>query len=445
MNPVKNKNLLVVSYYLPPIKTVGTLRIYNFHNEANKHFAETYSLTTKNRHFFPKENYNFDDSKTTEIDTWDLRGVFSKNRDSSVTLNPSSKRSRWIRFFIRLSYSFPFNLLLADGGLSYILGGFFKAKKIVRAKNIEYLFSSYHPHADHLICFLLKIWNPRLFWIADFRDLPVDEFRKNVVFPFFQGWCNRLMLKKADIVTTVSNGLAKHLTKYHSNVYVLKNGISEMHRTQKNAKAFEKFTICYTGSLYPDFQSANIFFKIISELVNLNRIDPNKIQLIYAGKDSAIWGKWINNYELDNMSIIHGSLPLEQSKELQHKSHLNLLLSWSSSNLGGILTAKFYEYIAAGNPILTIINGTKDTEFEKIFASLSAGLVTYESESEAKKIELFLLNLYKKWEAGNPVRNYILSDKADSFYWDKMMEKFIKFLSRSDTLEKYKPKNEPTL
>ena len=87
MPAVEEKNLLIISYYFPPTKTVATLRIFNFHHEAQKHFAEVYALTTSNRQRFPHDDFDFDDSKTTEIPTYDLRRFLSKKNTLLICLH----------------------------------------------------------------------------------------------------------------------------------------------------------------------------------------------------------------------------------------------------------------------------------------------------------------------------------------------------------------------
>ncbi len=430
MEKNSNKKLLIISYYLPPIKTVAGVRISNFHIEAQKYFKEVFAMTTSNRHLFPKEDYNFDDSKTTEIWTWDLRRFLIKKNNNSTGVQQSKKESNFVKFLSKLSYSFPFNLFLADGGLTYIMGGFFKGKRLIREQNIEVIFSSYKPYSDHLICFLLKKWNPKLTWIADFRDLHVDEIRKNVFFPKIQKWFNRRVLKKADVVTTVSAGLEKNLQQYTSKTYVLRNGIASNQFPLSANSFYDKFTIAYTGSIYPKYQSADLLLNALKNLIDKKEIDANKIQLMYAGKEKEVWTSWINNFDLQQISVVNGFLPIEQAKEIQQKSHINLLLSWATEKQQGILTAKFYEYLIAQNPILLIIKGTEDKEFENIFSTTHAGLIAYDKTDNQNLVESFVLKNYHEWIEKGSVTRTISKEKLNTFAWDFQMNTFITHLEK---------------
>ncbi|MFK7773765.1 MAG: hypothetical protein AB8F94_16560 [Saprospiraceae bacterium] len=413
---------------------MASVRIFNFHLEAQKHFATVYGLTTSNRQLFPKDHFPLDDNavaNTTEVWTYDLRTFLGKKDKASTTINQSKKESRFGKFLIKLAYSFPFNLVLGDGGLTYILVGFFKGKKLIRKNKIEVVFSTFKPYSNHLICYLLKRWNPQLIWIADFRDLHVDVMRDNVYFPKIQHWFNRQILKKANVVTTVSKGLTKNLSAYHDKIYVLRNSISSFKKLKvESVSFFPKFTISYTGSIYANLRSAELLFKALENLISLGKIDTGKIQITYAGTEAGIWQQWVDDFNLQKINIFHGIVPMEEAKMIQQKSQINLLLSWASENQQGVLTAKFYEYLAAQNPILLIIKGTKDFEFEKIFDELNAGIVAYENTECQKKVEAFILKYYQEWLEKGTITRSIKTEKLQKFHWDYQMEQFLNYLEK---------------
>ncbi|MFK8009430.1 MAG: hypothetical protein AB8H03_23920 [Saprospiraceae bacterium] len=434
MKNSSNKKILICSYYFPPTKSVATVRIFNFHIEAQKHFQEVFGLTTSNRQLFPKDHFPLNDNAVaniTEVWTYDLRTFLGKKNNASTTIKQSKKESRFGKFIIKLAYSFPFNFILGDGGLTYILGGFVKGKKLIREKKIDVIFSTFKPYSNHLICYLLKRWNSKLIWIADFRDLHVDEMRDNVYFPKLQHWFNRQILKRANIVTTVSRGLTKNLSDYHDKIYVLRNSISStINQAASENSFFPKFTISYTGSIYANLRSAELLFKALESLIRQGKIDDNKIQISYAGTEAGIWQKWVDDFNLQKINIFHGIVPMEEAKSIQQKSQINLLLSWASENQQGVLTAKFYEYLAAQNPILLIIKGSKDDEFEKIFDELNAGIVAYDQNDNQKKVEDFILKYYQEWLEKRTITRPIKMKTLQKFHWDFQMEQFLNYLEK---------------
>jgi hypothetical protein len=261
----------------------------------------------------------------------------------------------------------------------------------------------------------LKLLFPRLNWIADFRDLPVDDNRKNVYLPKLQWWFIQKLLSKANNITTVSDGLNNVLQKRISDTITLRNGVYNLF-DNINVDKYPIFTISYTGSLYPEWQKLDVLFSSIKKLIDEQHINKKDFQIIYAGKDSSIWNTWIKDYKLEKISINKGEISIEESVEIQNKSHINLLLSWSGENLKGILTGKFFEYLATGNPIYLLINGSQDNEFENVFEELNAGFIYYNNDID--NISKRLLLMYNEWlEAGKIDFNYNI-DNLKKYSWE---------------------------
>lgn len=425
-----DKKILICSYYFPPTKTIASVRIFNLYIESQKHFKEVFGMTTSNRQLFPKDHFALDDENISEVWTYDLRTFLGNKKSTSTTINQNKKESRFGKFIIKLAYSFPFNLILADGGLTYILNGFFKGKKIIRENEIDTIFSTFKPYSNHLICFLLKKWNPQLTWVADFRDLHVDEIRDNVYFPKVQHWFNRSVLKNADIITTVSDGLTKNLSAYHDKIYVLRNAISSLNEQPVSNKFFPKFSISYTGAVYGNLRSARLLFKGLKNLINQGKIDQHKIQVNYAGDDQGVWQKWVDKFELQSINVFHGNVPMEKAKEIQQRSQINLLLSWASETQQGVLTGKFYEYLAVQNPILLIIKGSQDVEFERIFSELDAGKIVYDDDFYQNDLEHFILDYYHEWLESGTITRSIKQQELQKFRWDDQMKNFLNYLEK---------------
>ena len=178
-------------------------------------------------------------------------------------------------------------------------------------------------------------------------------------------------------------------------------------------------------------QTAQSFFTSMKRLISQLKIHPNKLRIVYAGKDNLAWEKWTENYGLEKVTEIKGLVPLEEARHLQSNSHINLLLSWSSNEMSGTLTGKFYEYLAARNSILLIINGTRDQEFEDIFQQTNAGLIAYHPTTSQEKIEHFILKKYHEWAENGKVEKPISIESLQPFLWADQMQDFIHFLEQT--------------
>jgi hypothetical protein len=290
--------------------------------------------------------------------------------------------------------------------------------------------------SDHFTAHLLKIAFPHLVWIADFRDLHIDPLYQMPLVKPFQHWCNKRLLRRADLVTTVSEGLAIHLRAYHSNVYALRNGVHLENQKvfellnqntpsvsdAQNASRSSKFTLAYTGSMWIDERNPSLLLKIIQDLSNEGIMSPQNTQIVYAGKDTSVWQTWITKYNLDTFFNAHGLVSSQKAVDIQREAHLNILLTSALPNYGGVLTGKFFEYLAACNPILVLINGAQDIEFERIVTDLDAGIVAYNDRSE-KELRAFILNLFNEFQETGKVEPTIRRERLEGLSWEATMAK----------------------
>ncbi len=422
---------LFISYYFPPVKVVGALRLYHIYRELSKTLPAPWVLSSSNRRRFAQEpTLELHPERLIELPTWDLRRATLRRKSGNPAhLSRQYKTNHWVRRLRKLSDSFPFNLLWGDGGLVYILEGYRRGVQLVEQEGITHLFSSFRPYSDHAVAYLLKRRFPQLVWVADFRDLHVNRALDNVYWPERQHRFNRRILQRADVVTTVSQGLARSLQQYHPNVYLLPNGIGDLPADLPTLDLPPKFTIGYTGSVYPRLQDARFLLSPLQRLIREDRIDRNKIQLAVAGKDGATWRQWLREFQLDDLLLDLGLISRPEALALQQHSHLNLLLSWSLGADQGILTAKLYEYLAARRPILGMVKGNPDPELEAIFDRLVHSSLFYTGDLNAGTIDSFLLEHYRNWERqGQPLFSIEKRD-LKAFSWETHMDAFIAFLN----------------
>jgi hypothetical protein len=424
---VTRPKLLSIHYYYPPTGTIGRLRNYYFSCYAVRYFAKSYVISTKYSTLNAKENLDISHVEMQRVLNFDYRNIselLSKYRKKNITDTANAKGSSGIVKYTRqLMETLPLHFFIGEGGFLYILFGFFRGCQLVKSHQITHLYSSFRPYSDHCIGYLLKICFPHLFWIADFRDLPVDVARDNVLFPALQIKMNRYILSKANIVTTVSDGLAEHLKKLHTNVYVLRNGIHVLPSYTNSAQKNLYFTIAYTGSLYLN-QTFQPLLVALKRLIVAEKLQKSHIQLLYAGKDSRMWQQGILQHDLQIIYKDMGLVDLQTANHIQQNANINLLLSWASPQLTGTLTGKLYEYIAAQQPILAIVNGTKDEELTNMIYTANDGLVFSTEVDDLQEMEAFILIQYANWRDGNEVKQQN-TDKLRPFLWEKMMKDFM--------------------
>jgi hypothetical protein len=433
MTSFKEQEILMLSYYFPPIKSVAVLRGYYLHLELKKYFSAVHVLTTSNRKRLQQEPLPLQADSLLIVPTLDYRTITNLGKKRRTHFSEEKKKG-WVRWLLNVNNSFPFNLLIGEGGLVYILCGFFQAVRLVRQRQLSHVYSSFMPYSDHVIAWLLTLFFPKkITWIADFRDLHVDPIYRHVILEKFQHRVWRTLLSRASLVTTVSEGLAKHLRHYHPKVHVMRNGIGHLNFTpQKPLPKAEKFTIAYTGSMYKDERDPSIFLEALRQLLAQGLIPESRLQLRYAGKDSATWCFFTKKYSLEHLLLDEGLVSFENSATIQQNAQINLLLTSSHPELAGVVTGKFCEYLAAGRPILLLINGTQDAEFEDIFEKIKAGIVVYTHEDSIPIVRQFLIEKFCEWQKAGIVARQISSEALAPFMWKNLVKKLMDALPENE-------------
>ncbi len=424
--PIPPNNWLFIAYYYPPVKVVGAVRLFHLTQELQAAGWNVSVVSCKNRGWFqhdPGLKPNLVEIKTVAAADWrSLR--FWRGGRGKTSVPHRYKKKRWLNWLARAQESFPFNFVLGDGGFLYILLAYFQAVRLIRRKKITHIFSSYRPYADHWVAFLLKLRFPKLYWIADFRDLHIDPLRHNVLWPRLQAWIDRRLLKRANLTTTVSQGLARQMKNYTSRVDVLRNAIPEK-LLQRRPQPHPKFTIAYTGSIYPEWQDARLLFQALQTLFKKKVLPAQDLQIVYMGKDDAVWKKWMQSFDLSGHRQIMGELDREEVLRQQVKSSINLLLSWSAPQLSGVLTSKVYEYLSSGVPLLAIVNGSQDAELEMLIKQTGAGKVFYTSLSKEAEIRRYLLSIYQAWIRDGLTRNQTSNELLKPYTWTSQVQKLL--------------------
>lgn len=313
--------MLVINFYNPEVHSTGNKRINKFLRQFEQIFESIYvvSFTGKIRYY-----------------------------------NTDIKNHFILRSLIKISNSYPFHLLLRKEGFPHLFTSLLKSYSLVKKNSVTHLFSSHHPITNHWISYFLKIHFPQLIWIVDFRDHYPDYSKSGIWFISFHEFLLRILLKKADIITTVSHGLANRLEMAKKPLMIIRNyPLNEINHLKKRM-----ISIAYTGSIYPKNTSISLLLKVLKEY-------QSTIQFVfyYCGKDRKSWDNWFKNYpEIMNLST--GHVPHQTSLSIQKLGDIMLVLTWNTENIKGILTSKLGEYLIQNKPILIIIHGNVEKDFK---------------------------------------------------------------------------------
>ncbi|TXF90964.1 glycosyltransferase family 4 protein [Neolewinella aurantiaca] len=328
--------------------------------------------------------------ETLVIAASDLRKLSGKN---GKTLSGKAKENFPVKQLLKARQAFPFLYLTDDGGVRYRQQAYHKACKLIEKHGITTVFSSFRPWSDHLVARQLKRKYPHLVWIADFRDLPVDPVRKDVWWPGLQKWWGRKVVARADEMWAVSEGQEEQFMGWHPNIKVQRNALLKMPPICSTPLT-DRFTIVYTGSLYPGLQSVAPLVGALRKMLAAGTMSPEKLCLVYRGKDAPVFAEWTKELPAACLDIQPSIAPAAAQK-MQQNAQLLLLLNWSAPGYFGVLTAKLWDYLATARPVLALVNGPGDKELKGIIEGANAGAVF--ADEEQGRLEKWLSEQYAAW------------------------------------------------
>lgn len=383
------EKILFITNYFPPRPAVAGRRLGHLATWALQHYAAVFVIRA-DRNF---DGHDLPGLHVTALPGRDLRTLLG-GPGPAQTLPHNSYRKRVSGPLLRLRQSFPFLLLTDDGGPIYRVQAFREARRLIREEGISTIFSSFRPWTDHLVARRLKRHFPHLHWIADFRDLHADPVRQDVWWPRLQKWWAKRVIEDADEVWGVSEGQVQYLRELNEKATVRRNRLFAL-PPATTAPRSERFTIVYTGSLYERLQSIQPLVDSLNALIEGGKIVADDVELIYRGKDDILWTDWVDGLHTGIHCNTRAYVAPATAQKLQRRAQVLLLLNWAAPDYYGVLTAKLYDYLSAGRPILALVNGPDDPELRHIVEGSRAGRV-YAGDAPTE----WLLACYQQWREG---------------------------------------------
>jgi glycosyltransferase involved in cell wall biosynthesis len=229
----------------------------------------------------------------------------------------------------------------------------------VKNQHWDLVVSTAGPYGVHCPAYRLKKSGIATHWIADWRDLWVDNhiYRGLPGFRFVERLMEKRWSQEADAITTVSKPLAEILRrKYGNKVHVIYNGFDpEDFENLPMERVFptdDTFRIVYTGTIYTGKRDPAPLFKAVGSLLQ-NKLNPEGLRIIFCGSNSDV-SDIARKYSVNNIVEYAGFLPREVALRMQRDADALLFLEYESENVQGILTGKLFEYLFAGPPIIGV-------------------------------------------------------------------------------------------
>lgn len=215
------------------------------------------------------------------------------------------------------------------------------------------------------------------------------------------------VLRKADIVTSVSPWHKQLLAQYNTNTHLIYNGYDANMFVPQNI-ACKQFCITYLGKLYSTLlRDPRLLFEALRQLIAEQQLDPAVVRVLFHTDPKGVQeiqelGK---EYHITEILDINGYIPRQEILPVMYQSSILLVLTTLSTPNGthGIMGTKFFENIGIEKPILCVRSDEEclADAIEKTHAGLAA--------TNVEEVKAFVLEKYHEWQTQGYTRQYVVN------------------------------------
>jgi glycosyltransferase involved in cell wall biosynthesis len=253
-----------------------------------------------------------------------------------------------------------------------------KALRLAREQPLDCVLTTSPPESAHLVGMALR--RRGVAWVADLRD----GWRFETTHPDWplalqhrlDDALERTVGREADLVTAVTDPIAEDLRRrLGANAVTVPNGFDPEERPSKPPREVQlspdRHSLVHTGRMAFSGRTPASLLEGVRRLRVAEPELASRLDLVFAGPVSSEERRLIEDASLRGAARAVGTLSHEESLRLQAAADGLLLLTGRSRRSEA--TAKLYEYLAAGRPVLVL---GEDTTAATIVQDTEAGLVT---------------------------------------------------------------------
>jgi glycosyltransferase involved in cell wall biosynthesis len=394
---IASKRLRGVSKYLPSFGWLPTVIVPRTSNETVK----------------------MDNVRVIETDYQDMISKFMPKSDNTGRKREVSSQEQTNKF-ISKSISIAGEIFAYPDSMKYWKKPAIEAaSEIIENEKIDAILSTSSPITSHIIAHDLKE-KYDIPWVADLRDLwNLNPYIKhNFIRNYFEKRLEAKTFKTVDALTTTTELAKQTLQSIHPNkkiVSVVSGFDPQDFEKTEQTEYSEKLTLMYAGSLYSGKRDPSILFNAVSQLINENKMDSNKISIDFYG-DTTNLQELSQKYNIPNNVNIHGRITQQEVLQHQMNSDVLLLISWMNESEKMFIPGKIYDCIGCKKPILSI--GYEEGSLKDLIDKTNIGYHV-SNVNECKKAIYDYYTKYNKNElkySGNEFADeYSLKNTAKNF------------------------------
>jgi len=347
--PEKNKNILIISYFFPPMGLGGVQRAAKTAKYMARMGWNVFVLTS-DYNSYPVKDFSLLEDIPSSVKIIRIKDPLTDSPHPGQADNYITPgRSEFWRRLTRL----PDTKIFWSNKIRDI------AEKIVSENEIKYLLTTSPPPSLHSAgVYLRKKYQLR--WLADFRDPWLADDLPDIT-PLHSYMRNQLendIIKSADnisvVTTTHRHDLKSRFPDCKNKIVYIPNGYDPHDFSEKASSLLDKMVITHCGTLCSKF-SVLAFFESLTAVLSKNEKLRDKIKFVQIGNvNEDLYQGLDHNYS--------GQINIEYTGYLEHTKAVRKILQSSavvvfsgiSPTLELNLPGKLYEALASERPCLAV-------------------------------------------------------------------------------------------
>jgi glycosyltransferase involved in cell wall biosynthesis len=395
--------LLIVSWYFPPVNTIGAVRVGKFAR----------FLIERGHDVGVVAGSKWGAPETLPLGVPLARVIHAKPRDinagpqwierrlkrasppttappraftsGSLEGHPEIRRRSALR---RLSDLYVMITNIPDSRIGWLPAAYAACRSMCRDWRPDLIFASGPPFTAFLAAFGIskRLGVP---WIAELRDRwaddPYDDSpRWRHVLD--EGLERRILRTASGLVTVTEPWAEFYRLKYKAPVATIYNGFDprDFEGLAPRASESPHLVIAYTGSIYPGRRDPSPLFRA------LHRLGPTgeRVRVVFCGTDPAHVFPLAEQAAVRHLVEVRPPVSYRQSLEFQQQADVLLLMQWNDPREQGNCPGKFFEYLGSLRPVLVL--GLKDGVPATIVRQRAAGFCANDPHLIADQLKVWL-------------------------------------------------------
>ena len=376
------RRALIITYYWPPSGGSGVQRwlkmakyLPQFGWEPVIYTPDNPELMARDDELLKEISPNLTIWKRPIFEPYSFYKIFTGKKGAALKpgfISDTTEKSSWrerLALFIRSNFFFPDpRCFWRRPSVRYLV-------KKLKKEPVDWIITTGPPQSMHLIGKDLHR-KTKIPWLADFRDpwTGIYYFKHLKMLPFTvkrHKRAEQTVVREADIVTVVSPQMRRDFLSLNpKRIEVIPNGYDETDFEVEPITFDGKFTICHTGLFTRDANPDNLW-RALAELVKEDTNFAEALHIVLVGQTDGAVKRSIEEAGLLLFTRFVPYVPHLEAVAYQKGANLLLLTLKKEPESKGIITGKFFEYVATGNPILGI--GPIESDLADMFIACNAG------------------------------------------------------------------------